>query len=286
MLLEKKVIWAALKSIFKILFTALLLYLVFNQIDLSQLKNVFKHCQPQFLIAASIAYLLLIIISSWRLYGYLRDINIEISPATNLKMYFIGLFYNVFLPGGLGGEGYKIYLLHKRSKEPVKRIFSAIFFDRLSGLWSIGFIIVVLVILIPHLAVPALPLAVLFVSGTALYYILMKKFFADYAQHFFRFHGQALVAQSLQMLCVVLILYSQTLSGNFAPYLFGFLLSSLATIVPISVGGFGLREIVMVQGSGYLNMNAQIAVFTTLSFSLLSTILSLPGLWYIYRLKY
>jgi len=32
------------------------------------------------------------------------------------------MFYNLFLPGGIGGDGYKIYLLNKLSNKSIKSL--------------------------------------------------------------------------------------------------------------------------------------------------------------------
>lgn len=51
------------------------------------------------------------IISSIRLNRYFKDINLSLSQTYNLKLYYLGMFYNLFLPGGIGGDGYKIYII-------------------------------------------------------------------------------------------------------------------------------------------------------------------------------
>jgi glycosyltransferase 2 family protein len=283
--MQRKLLWTILKVATKILFTSLLIFLVFNTVDINDIREIFGKSKPQFIVAAIIAYLLSIIVSSWRLEGFLKSIKINIGLLANLQMYFIGLFYNIFLPGGLGGEGYKIYLLHKQSLQPLKPIFWAVFLDRFSGLWSIALILTIFIGLVPGLKSSLPTILIAFLFGTVIYYIVLKKFFAVYSKQFILTHSQAIIAQSLQMLCVAFILLSQPLNGNYIPYLFSFLISSVATIIPVSIGGFGLREYVMLHSSSYLHMNTQVAVFLTLSFSFLSTILSLPGLWYVHRLK-
>ncbi len=44
------------------------------------------------------------------------------------------MFYNLFLPGGIGGDGYKIYLLQKNYQTGTKKIFGAVLADRISGM--------------------------------------------------------------------------------------------------------------------------------------------------------
>lgn len=60
-------------------------------------------------------------------------LNIRIPNLQNLKLYALGMFYNLFLPGGSGGDGYKVYLLRKLYKAPVKHLLSAVLLDRING---------------------------------------------------------------------------------------------------------------------------------------------------------
>ncbi|WP_423149165.1 lysylphosphatidylglycerol synthase transmembrane domain-containing protein [Rubrolithibacter danxiaensis] len=283
--MNKKKLWDILKLILKIGFTVFLLYLVSLKINFSDVKNLFLKSNPLFILLALLTYFLSQVVSSWRLLSFLSSIGLKLNFNFNFRLYLLGMFYNVFLPGGIGGDGYKIYLLRKKFQHPTKKIFLALFLDRVSGLWAIGFICVALIILIPKLDIsPILPIGAL-AAGTLIYYLILKKFFADYSKSFIKAHIKAGMAQSLQLLAVVFILLSQDFGGKFSPYLFSFLVSSIATIIPVSVGGFGIREYVMTHASGVFNMNQNLAVFITITFSLLSTIAALPGIWFVYRSK-
>lgn len=283
--MDRKKIWSVSKTIFKIGFTALLIYLVFQKIDFNQVKSIFLRSDPWYILAALIAYFVSQIVSSWRLLSFLRSIDLDLDFGFNFRLYLLGMFYNVFLPGGVGGDGYKVYLLRKKFQKPTKRIIFSLLLDRVSGLWAIGAISVALIILIPRINIPqTLPIIAL-VIGTSLYYWLLRQFFRDYIRYFVQTHFKAIMVQSLQLLSVILILLSQDFDGKFSPYLFSFLVSSLATIVPVSIGGFGIREYVMTHASTVFDMNQNLAVFTTITFYILSTIAALPGIWFVYKSK-
>ena len=66
----------------------------------------------------------------------------------NIKLYWLGLFYNLFLPGGVGGDGFKVYLLGKYKKSNLKTVIGAILSDRVSGL---SIIVILLLVFIPML---------------------------------------------------------------------------------------------------------------------------------------
>ena len=63
----------------------------------------------------------------------------------------LGMFYNLCLTGRYWRRWLQNIPLNKRYKKPAKKVFWAIFFDRLSGFWAIGFITAVLVIFFPQL---------------------------------------------------------------------------------------------------------------------------------------
>lgn len=280
--MDRKKLWSISKTILKIGFTVLLVYLILQKIDFNQVRSLFLKSDPRFIAAALFTYFISQIASSWRLLSFLKSIDLNLRFGFNFRLYMLGMFYNVFLPGGVGGDGYKIYLLRKKFQKPTRRIFFSLLFDRVSGLWAIGAISVALIILIPKIDIPkAWPFAAL-VSGTLIYYLLLRRFFKDYTTHFVRAHCKAILVQSLQLLSVVFILLSQDFNGKFSPYLFSFLVSSLATILP-TIGGFGIREYVMTHASGFFNMDQNLAVFTAFAFYLLSTIAALPGMWFVYR---
>jgi uncharacterized membrane protein YbhN (UPF0104 family) len=283
--MDKKKIWNIVKLLLKISITGLSLYLVSKKVEFSDLKEAFNNSNPVFLFLALMAFVISQILASSRLNNFFKGIGLHISWIFNFKIYLLGMFYNLFLPGGIGGDGYKIFLLRKKFEIKGRRLFQAIFFDRLSGLWALGFIISLLVIFIPNLGIPNwVPISVV-ASGSILYYLVMKKFFSDYSTNFISTHGIALLVQSMQVLTVILILFAMNYDGKFSPYLFMFLASSLVAVFPFTVGGLGARELVFVYGAQYFNMDQHLAVIVSLLFYCISALLSLSGMYFVFNPK-
>ncbi len=281
--MDKKRLWNKLKTPLKIGVTAILMYYVFQKIDLRDVKRLFISSNLFFLALAFGAFILSQLVSSWRLLGFLKAININVNFWYNFRLYMLGMFYNIY--GGIGGDGYKVYLLRKRFEQPTKRIVLALLLDRISGLWALGFICFVLVIMIPRLQIPLFVSVGTLLAGTLAYYFILRKFFYDYSRNFLKTHAKATAVQSLQLLSVILILLAQDFSGKFSPYLFSFLVSSVAAIIPISAFGFGTREYVMTHASSIFEMNQALAVFVTLTFSFISSIVSIAGVWFVFKSK-
>jgi hypothetical protein len=281
--MEKKKIWNVLKTLLKISITGLSLYLVSRKVEFNDLKDAFEKSNPIFLFLAFIAFVISQLISSSRLNTFFKGIGLKISETYNFKIYLLGKFYNLFLPGGIGGDGYKIFLLKKNFEIKGRRLLQAIFFDRLSGLWALGLINATLVIFIPYLGVPNWVPVLVVAIGTIAYYMIMRKFFSDYSTYFVLSHIKALMVQSMQVISVILILYALNFEGKFSPYLFMFLVSSLVAIFPFTVGGLGARELVFVYGAQYFEMDQHLAVIISLLFYCISALLSFSGIYFVFN---
>lgn len=281
--MEKKKIWNILKTLLKISITGLSLYLVSRKVEFNDLKDAFDKSNPAFLFLAFIAFVISQVISSSRLNTFFKGIGLKVSETYNFKIYLLGMFYNLFLPGGIGGDGYKIFLLRKKFEIKGRRLFQAIFFDRLSGLWALGLIISTLVIFIPHLGIPNWIPVLVVAMGTIIYYVVMRKFFSDYSKQFALSHLKALMVQSMQIVSVILLLYALNFEGKFSPYLFMFLVSSLVAIFPFTVGGLGARELVFVYGAQYFQMDQHLAVIISLLFYCISALLSFSGIYFVFH---
>ncbi|MGJ1195154.1 lysylphosphatidylglycerol synthase transmembrane domain-containing protein [Sphingobacterium spiritivorum] len=283
--MNKKKYWNILKNILKVVVTIGALYWVFSKVDIKDLVEAIRNSNPLFLFLAFLAFLLSIFISSSRLLSFLKGIGLDVSEKYNFKLYQLGLFYNLFLPGGIGGDGYKIYFLRKKFKIKGRKLLSALFFDRLSGLWALCLIISALIMFMPQLKIPNALTAACFISGTIVYYLVIWKFFPDFKPRFFRTHIKAIGVQSMQVVSAIMILYALGFEGKFSPYLFLFLASSLVAIIPFSVGGLGMREIVYMWGAKIFYLDSHLAVLISLLFYIISALVSVSGAYYVFNPK-
>ena len=281
--MAKKKLWNVLKLFLKLAVTGGALYWVSQKIDVKDFKETFLQIRPEFFVLAFLCYMFSQIVSSSRLNSFFKGIGLELSEKYNFKLYLLGMFYNQFLPGGVGGDGYKIYLLRKKYSIRTKRLLSALFFDRLSGLWALGVIICALVILIPKLGIPQWLPVISVLVVTTVYYLFLARFFPDIKKFFAVKHFKALIVQSLQVICVIFLLYSVNHQGKFSPYLLIYLISSFAYIIPITVGGLGARELFFLWGADLLNLNQHIAIIISLLFFCTSALMSIWGLYFIFH---
>ena len=129
--MEKSKIWEIIKNIFKVLITVAALYWVSTKISFKELTEVLKNSNPLYLFFALLAYIGSILVASSRLNSFFKAIGLQLTERYNFRLYQLGLLYNFFLPGGIGGDGYKIFFLKKNFQISRRKVLGAVFFDRL-----------------------------------------------------------------------------------------------------------------------------------------------------------
>jgi uncharacterized membrane protein YbhN (UPF0104 family) len=274
-----------LKTALKILLTGGALYLVFQKIDTNQLLQLSKTLSWGWLAPAIALFVGSKVATAIRLNAYFANIHISLSFWENWRLYLIGMFYNLFLPGGIGGDGYKVYLLNNQFKTPVKGLLKASLLDRLGGL------IAILALLFGILLLIDLPLpfdetwvsdAVFSIGAIGMipgFWLLQKFLFSNFLPSFWQGIFWSLVGQLAQMAAVVCLLLALGVQDKFLAYQAVFLLSSIVAVLPLTIGGVGARELVVVYAHTYAGIQETEAVAFSLLFFLISAAVSLSGAW-------
>mgnify|MGYP006301175063 CR=1 FL=1 len=266
-------------AVLKIAFSALLLYFVFRQIPFKQVWEALKTSSWGYLLPA----LGLFIFSKWlaalRLNRYFHAIDIPLSTVSNLKLYLLGMFYNLFLPGGIGGDAYKGFLLKRRFARPTKRIAGVLLLDRVSGLFALFTYSVVLLYALNPGALADFrwvwPMGIL--AGLGAYYFFHQKLFPYVRRVFWPAMGFSALVQLAQLGAAGFILMALNVEGGLFPYLLLFLLSSMAAVLPLTIGGVGSREVVFLYGSRWWALEEPVALALSLLFFGITAAVSLCG---------
>ena len=269
-------------TILKIALSVFALGFVFFKIDVGAVLTIYKQSKLILLPVALGLFVFSKTVAAFRLKHFLKSAGANISSTYNLKLYLLGMFYNLFLPGGIGGDGYKIYLLNKTLKVKTARLFWSVLADRLSGILALFSLAVFLSLFIDvpaHLDYKSLiwlliPLAII----TA--YLLLKKFLLWLKPVFGVTTLLSFGVQALQILCAYIIFKAIGGSGNIAEYMFLFLISSIVAMLPISIGGIGTREITFLFGSQILQLDQNISIAMSLMFYLITAFISFWGIYY------
>lgn len=265
------------KAALRIAISAVALYLVFRQVDTQQLAGIIGAAQPAWLFVGVLFYAFSKLISSLRLTQYFHANGILLSELSNLRLYWIGMFYNLFLPGGIGGDAYKVWVLNRDYGASATKAFQSVLFDRLSGL----LVLAILACLTAWFAFPEapwayllLPAALLAVAGLALAHFVFAKVFLKIMLSTTLY---SLAVQLIQMACAWTLLHAIGVTENTGDYLAVFLVSSAAAVLPITIGGIGIRELVFVTAAQYTPVAQESSVAFSLLFFAVTAVCSVPG---------
>ena len=269
-----------MKTIIKFFFSFLLLYFVLSQIDLVKLKDILKNVNLYYLLLAIIFFNLSKIVSAVRLNYYLKEIKIDLKLKENLILYYVGMFYNLFLPGGIGGDGYKAYLLNKKYRVKYKKLISALLFDRISGLISLIFLAGILFLFSDFKIYYFTVLAVFITTTIYFIFYFVSKRINKFIFYFKETTILGLFVQLLQLISALFIIFSL---GNLPiiDVLFLFLVSSVVSVLPITIGGIGVRELTFLYGFSYLGYQTDIGIAFSFLFFIITILSSMFGIFFI-----
>ncbi|MBZ4676905.1 MAG: lysylphosphatidylglycerol synthetase [Anaerophaga sp.] len=271
-----------IKLIAKIFISAGILWYITSKIDIEEIGKSIARANILLLLVALLIYVVSQVAAAFRLNTLFRLMPVNISEKTNIKLYWLGLFYNLFLPGGVGGDGFKVYMLNHYLKVPVKRSLGAIFADRLSGLTIIVTFILVLLHFVDYSFPYKLWLYFAIPVPLIAFYFFLKWVLPLFRKAFVYISLWSVLVQGFQMLAAVSILYALGVenSGSYDDYLFLFFLSAIMASIPVTLGGIGAREFTFLMGAEYLHLQQDLAVALSLLFFSVSAVSALPGLWY------
>jgi uncharacterized membrane protein YbhN (UPF0104 family) len=269
----------------KLLISAILIYFVCTKINIDEIGNTLEKSKPTYLVIALFFFLVSKILAAFRLNGYFHQLDVRLTHKSNLRLYFLGMFYNLFLPGGIGGDAYKGYLIKKSFEVPTKRVVSVLVLDRLSGLLLLFVYACVLFYVlqnpvlagVKYLFILGIPLAVL------VFWFLNKRFFIYVFPVFWSALGYSALVQLAQLISVWFIMMALGIEEDKVAYLVIFLVSSIVSVLPLTIGGIGSREVTFFYGASLLGLDETISVGISVVFFLITAVVSLMGIWYHFK---
>lgn len=269
----------------KVLISAVLIYFILTKINVEEIKGILVKSNPLYLFGATIFFIISKIIAAVRLNLYFHQLQVPLTHKSNFKLYLLGMFYNLFLPGGIGGDAYKGYILKKNFEVPTKRIVSVLVLDRLGGLlllfiYACGLLTLLKLELLADfkwLFLVAIPLSVI------VFWLLNKRFFSYVIPIFWKTTLLSAFVQLAQLISIWFILIALNIELNQIPYLIIFLISSIVAVIPLTLGGIGSREVTFFYGAQLLDLDQNISVGISVLFFLITAMVSLVGVWYHFK---
>lgn len=234
-----------------------ILYLVVNQADTDSLKHYASTINPLYLILAFIFFTIGQIASTFRMGAYYAHIGKPIDFKYNIILYYVGLFYNIIFPGGIGGDGYKIYLLNKQANYPIKEGIKIQLATRTNGLLVLLLSIYATICFIP------LPFNSTLIVGAAIglsivtiisYMFLSRRLFGMENKMEWRALPYSFLVQGMNILCMASLWWGLSDGKFLAEYILLFQVAAIAGMIPITIGGLGIREFTFFYGAGVISL--------------------------------
>jgi uncharacterized membrane protein YbhN (UPF0104 family) len=269
-------------NLLKLCVSIAIIWWVLSKISFKEVIGVFSTANPYYLIGAFVFLVLSYVFSAIRQNLSFRNTGADLSQSLNIKLFWLGMFYNLFLPGGIGGDGIKVYLVNKYRKNGLKKNIGTMLVNRIAGLVAVGMITIVLYYLsglhieygnAAWVGIPAV---------YALYIFVLKYFFKSSLKIHAGLFWWSMALQMMQFVTVLFILFSFHQTNNLFDYLFLFFVTTIATAIPITIGGLGARELFFLLGAKSLELNNELCIALSLMFYLISVIISLGGVYWVF----
>lgn len=272
-----------LKLLLKIAITAVCLWYVSGRIDFSKIWITIRAAYWPYLLLALPTFTLSKLVSAIRLNIYFQNIGLSLATWQNVKLYWLGMFYNLFLPGSISGDVYKIVMLKRSYNTTYKKTSAAVLLDRFSGLLGLGLILAAYSIFVVDKATYVITITGgVILAGAALYYII-HRWLKDFIPGFIPTFLLGIVVQVLQVICIYIVMAALGIPSNAAEYIFIFLVSSVASVLPFTIGGLGIREVIFLEGSKLFGLAQETSVLISLLFYLITVLTSAAGLLYVFN---
>jgi len=269
-------------NILKLVVSVAAIWYVLSQISFKEVLGVFSSANNSYLFIAFLFLVLSFLMSAFRQNLSFLNTGADLSQKLNIKLFWLGMFYNLFLPGGIGGDGIKVYLVNKYRKNGIKKNIGTMLVNRISGLVAVGMITVVLYYLSGlHIAygkavwigIPAV---------YVLYYFVLKFFFKSFLKIHASLFWWSLALQTMQFISALFILLAFHQTTDLFDYLFLFFVATIATALPITIGGIGAREMVFLLGAKTLGLDNELCIALSFMFFLMSALFSFGGVYWVF----
>lgn len=271
------------KWLVKGLISLLIIYLLYTQMDWKAFANVLKQANLWWLSIAGLLFAFSKLLSAERFRALIQVQQRDFDQSKNLKLYWKSMYYNLLLPGGISGDAYKMKVLSQQLGCSIGTLFKMVLADRLSGLIALFQWMLVLMLFIDYFNGYQWLLLLLLGMLIVFSFYYLKVFKDGYHQVNTKMFFYSLAVQAAQILSASCIIFSLKQNALLVSYMALFLASSLAAMIPLTIGGAGARELCFMYGAPIFGGSAAGAAAIGFVFYLISTIVSLTGMIWVYR---
>jgi uncharacterized membrane protein YbhN (UPF0104 family) len=259
-----------IKLLIKIGGAVLLLALVLGHVPLDEISHRLRQAQWPWLVSAFLCIHMAQLTSALRMQAYAASQQVALRLPQALRLYYQGMLYNLALPGGIGGDAYKAFVLSRRHGLPILTAGSLMLAERANGLWLL---LLITATLLPALTVVGiapvwgwLAALLLALSSSLAYWCVGRRITGESASTclqaaWWSFWSQLAVLASV----IFMLLAMQVLPAAWPAYGALFMLAAVAGILPITVAGVGVREAVYAFAAPLMAIDAATGVALSLA---------------------
>lgn len=292
-------------------------WIVFRGIELEHLLHIIQTQDRTMLLEAVLVMILQIILGGerWRLVlnamAPLGSVIFRVIPCQ--RIYYIGSFFTCCLPGTVGGDVIRIWLV-KDEGIATSHAINSVVIDRMIALACIG--ILVLIMLPWAQEIVPIPLWLVYAASLLLtvagYYLLrvmesrlsrwQHVHVVSWLLHFLKGIHQLMSKRKLFVVAIIMALTAHScyaISGYFLARSLGldmsvvqsltfFPIIMLVTTIPISIGGWGVREASTVALLGLIGIGQEAAFILSIQLGVLLMLVCVPAgfIWLLQRKRH
>jgi uncharacterized protein (TIRG00374 family) len=296
----------------KLLITIGLLFLAFNNIDFARFGIILKQANYSLLLLSVFLYGMTFVFGAIRWKTIIEHLGQNAPILFCIRSYFIsGFFSQVVIGGGYGGDLYRVWDFGQRINNKFKS-FVTVLIDRVSGLvFSVLCVVVLSPVYIGTFSEHSSLFVTIFliaVSIVLVFYLLLffggvlspkkitlNNFLQKAARNFFEVHDSlrlsfanlpnafthlwwSFMALLVNLLGLSAIGFALNIDISVGYYLLLGPLVFLAKSFPLSIAGWGAREVAVIYFFGMLGVDSESALALSLVAGLIVLVAALPGI--------
>lgn len=291
------------------------IYYVLNTYDLASILATMLEQDRTLLAVGFVLVIAQIIVASLRWYLVLGALKVVKPLGLVMRIFYGTAFLNTFLPAEVAGDAVRVWLMRDNPGGVVTAV-NSVLIDRIVTLLALSMIVIGVqplvwlkfgnfVMLGPAVGLMALILVSVLVAILAIPFIarpsrwkaadrllsMMVLLSGDLRRVFLEVRAlasvlvAALASNLLLVLAVFVMARGQAINIDLVDCLVAFPVVLLVAALPVSVGGWGTRELSMVYMLGMFAVPAEPATALSINFGLCTTLASLPGamIWLTFR---
>ncbi len=274
--------------ILKYLIAAALLALVLSRVDTRAMLALLEQAEPLYIIGAFIAFQCSQVMSAYRMRYYYHRFGHRLELGLIMVLNYVSMIYNVLVPGGIGGDAYRVYFLRQHYGIRAKEGIRVQLCNRASGLAAMLLLMLGLLLMVPSPLPIFIQFAVVLFLGLMMLWVYVwgvKRFLKENFAMAMQALKYSLGVQLFAVFSMLLLIFAFGYTDFIPEWLLLFLVASIAGMIPITIGGLGIREFVFFSGAHLLSVvygktvTPEIGVTLSLAYfglTLLTALLSIP----------